>query len=85
VKDFDISMEAGGVDRALKKTFNVTVSENHLEIHLFWAGKGTCCNPIQGYYGPSISALNVVPGNCLNLLIKLSMFRLCFSGSHCYC
>ncbi|KAG6788149.1 hypothetical protein POTOM_004203 [Populus tomentosa] len=61
LKDFDISMEAGGVDRAITKTFNVTVSENHLEIHLFWAGKGTCCNPVQGYYGPIISALNVVP------------------------
>nr|TKR97680.1 putative LRR receptor-like serine/threonine-protein kinase [Populus alba] len=61
LKDFDISMEAGGVDIAITKTFNVTVSENHLEIHLFWAGKGTCCNPVQGYYGPIISALNVVP------------------------
>ncbi|KAL3609714.1 hypothetical protein D5086_000734 [Populus alba] len=61
LKDFDISMEAGGVDRAITKTFNVTVSENYLEIHLFWAGKGTCCTPVQGYYGPIISALNVVP------------------------
>ncbi|KAF9689160.1 hypothetical protein SADUNF_Sadunf01G0062700 [Salix dunnii] len=61
LKDFDISKEAGGVDRAITKTFNVNVSENHLEIHLFWAGKGTCCNPVQGYYGPIISALNVVP------------------------
>nr|TKR97677.1 putative LRR receptor-like serine/threonine-protein kinase [Populus alba] len=58
---FDIYIQAGGVDRAITKTFNVTVSENHLEIHLFWAGKGTCCNPVQGYYGPIISALNVVP------------------------
>lgn len=62
-KDFDISKEAGGVERALEKKFNATVSENYLEIHLFWAGKGTCCNPIQGYYGPSISALSVVSGN----------------------
>ncbi|KAF9689154.1 hypothetical protein SADUNF_Sadunf01G0062100 [Salix dunnii] len=60
LKDFDISKEAGGVDRGITKTFNVNVSENHLEIHLFWAGKGTCCNPMQGYYGPIISALNVV-------------------------
>eukprot|EP00261_Vitis_vinifera_P036792 XP_019078035.1 PREDICTED: probable LRR receptor-like serine/threonine-protein kinase At1g56130 isoform X4 [Vitis vinifera] len=59
-KDFDISKEAGGVERALEKKFYATVSENYLEIHLFWAGKGTCCNPIQGYYGPSISALSVV-------------------------
>ncbi|KAG6782952.1 hypothetical protein POTOM_012379 [Populus tomentosa] len=62
LKDFDISKEAGGVERSITRTFNVTVSENHLEIHLFWAGKGTCCTPVQGYYGPIISALNVVPG-----------------------
>uniref|UniRef100_A0A6N2JX36 non-specific serine/threonine protein kinase n=1 Tax=Salix viminalis TaxID=40686 RepID=A0A6N2JX36_SALVM len=62
LKDFDISKEAGGVERSITRTFNVTVSENHLEIHLFWAGKGTCCTPVQGYYGPIISAINVVPG-----------------------
>ncbi|KAK7860523.1 putative lrr receptor-like serine/threonine-protein kinase [Quercus suber] len=37
-KDFDISKEAGGVDRALQKIFKANVSENYLEIHLFWAG-----------------------------------------------
>lgn len=60
-KDFDISKEAGGVQRAITRNFNATVTENHLEIHLFWAGKGTCCIPVQGYYGPSISAIRVVP------------------------
>ncbi|KAG2689611.1 hypothetical protein I3760_09G146700 [Carya illinoinensis] len=59
-KDFDISKEAGGVERALEKVFNATVSENYLEVHLFWAGKGTCCVPVQGYYGPMISALRAV-------------------------
>ncbi|XP_024046220.1 probable LRR receptor-like serine/threonine-protein kinase At1g56140 isoform X2 [Citrus clementina] len=59
-KDFDISKEAGGPNRAIIKNFNATVSENHLEIHLFWAGKGTCCVPKQGDYGPAISALSVV-------------------------
>lgn len=38
--------------------------ENFLEIHLFWAGKGTCCVPVAGYYGPSISAISVTPGVC---------------------
>ncbi|GKV50308.1 hypothetical protein SLEP1_g57020 [Rubroshorea leprosula] len=60
LKDFDISKEAGGVERAIIKNFTATVTENHLEIHLFWAGKGTCCIPDQGYYGPSISAISVV-------------------------
>ncbi|GKV50133.1 hypothetical protein SLEP1_g56845 [Rubroshorea leprosula] len=59
-KDFDISKEAGGVERAINKSFIAAVTENHLEIHLFWAGKGTCCIPLDGYYGPSISAINVV-------------------------
>ncbi|KAF8408674.1 hypothetical protein HHK36_004737 [Tetracentron sinense] len=61
VKDFDIRKEAGGIsNRAVGKKFMVQVSENYLEIHLFWAGKGTCCVPIQGYYGPSISAISVI-------------------------
>ncbi|KAK8664502.1 hypothetical protein V6N13_084290 [Hibiscus sabdariffa] len=61
LKDFDISKEAGGVLRAILRNFTVNVTENHLEIHLFWAGKGTCCTPVQGYYGPSISAISVTP------------------------
>ncbi|KAL5731439.1 hypothetical protein ACHQM5_004167 [Ranunculus cassubicifolius] len=60
VKDFDIRREAGGaIDRAVLRDFKVQVSENFLEIHLFWAGKGTCCIPRQGYYGPLISAIKV--------------------------
>ncbi|KAL5577713.1 hypothetical protein UlMin_019412 [Ulmus minor] len=58
VKDFDIVKEAGGVERAIARKFNVTVSENYLEVHLFWAGKGTCCIPKQGYYGPLIAAVH---------------------------
>ncbi|CAN6683891.1 unnamed protein product [Malus baccata var. baccata] len=58
-KDFDISKEAGGVNRAVVRKFNVSVSENYLEIHLFWAGKGTCCIPNYGHYGPLITAVHV--------------------------
>ncbi|GMN58771.1 hypothetical protein TIFTF001_027868 [Ficus carica] len=57
-KDFDISKEAGGVQRAIAREFRVNVSENYLEIHLFWAGKGTCCIPVQGYYGPLITTVH---------------------------
>nr|POE84429.1 putative lrr receptor-like serine/threonine-protein kinase [Quercus suber] len=39
----------------------ISVSQNYLEIHLFWAGKGTCCVPAQGTYGPSISAISATP------------------------
>ncbi|PIN17134.1 Serine/threonine protein kinase [Handroanthus impetiginosus] len=62
VKDFDIRREAGGASlRAITREFTVEVSENYMEIHLFWAGKGTCCVPAQGVYGPSISAISATP------------------------
>ncbi|KAH7545624.1 hypothetical protein FEM48_Zijuj01G0113200 [Ziziphus jujuba var. spinosa] len=61
LKDFDISKEAGGVNRVTERKFNVTVTENYLDIHLFWAGKGTCCIPSQGYYGPLISTVRAAP------------------------
>lgn len=63
IKDFDISKEAGGVSRATEKKLNVVVSENYLEVHLFWAGKGTCCVPEKGYYGPLISTVHAASGN----------------------
>ncbi|KAK6932000.1 Protein kinase domain [Dillenia turbinata] len=59
-KDFDISKEAGGVNIATQKNFSVNVTQNYLEIHLFWGGKGTCCIPNEDHYGPLISALSVV-------------------------
>ncbi|KAA3479131.1 putative LRR receptor-like serine/threonine-protein kinase [Gossypium australe] len=61
VKDFDISKEAGGAEKAITRRFISNVTDNHLEIHLLWTGKGTCCVPELGYYGPSISAISVVP------------------------
>ncbi|CAN6203523.1 unnamed protein product [Urochloa humidicola] len=61
-KNFNIRKTAGGKSfNAVSKTYTATVSKNFLEIHLFWAGKGTCCIPKQGYYGPMISALSVTP------------------------
>ncbi|KAI6684277.1 hypothetical protein NL676_030190 [Syzygium grande] len=60
LKDFDIREEAGGRSfQAVEKVIKVQVSENFVEIHFFWAGKGTCCVPIRGTYGPSISAIHV--------------------------
>ncbi|XP_058183265.1 probable LRR receptor-like serine/threonine-protein kinase At1g56140 isoform X3 [Rhododendron vialii] len=60
-KDFDIKKEAGGVSfQAVQMVFPAQVSKNYVEIHLFWAGKGTCCIPSFGTYGPSISAISAV-------------------------
>ncbi|XP_057485813.1 probable LRR receptor-like serine/threonine-protein kinase At1g56140 isoform X2 [Actinidia eriantha] len=62
LKDFDIRKEAGEASwRAVQREFKTRVSENYLEIHLFWAGKGTCCVPVQGTYGPLISAISTTP------------------------
>uniref|UniRef100_A0A0D3G0C6 non-specific serine/threonine protein kinase n=1 Tax=Oryza barthii TaxID=65489 RepID=A0A0D3G0C6_9ORYZ len=61
-KNFDIRKTAGDKSyTVVKKQYKVPVTKNFLEIHLFWAGKGTCCIPTQGYYGPTISALSVLP------------------------
>ncbi|KAL2326865.1 hypothetical protein Fmac_020292 [Flemingia macrophylla] len=61
LKDFDIQKEAGGVSfKAVQQKFRIEVSENYLEIHLFWAGKGTCCIPSQGTYGPLIQAIQAI-------------------------
>ncbi|GER48103.1 leucine-rich repeat receptor-like protein kinase [Striga asiatica] len=61
-RNFDIRREAGGIDlRAVTRDYRVSVTENYLEVHLFWAGKGTCCVPARGSYGPLISAVNFVP------------------------
>lgn len=62
LKDFDIQKAAGGImNQAVQREFKVQVTENYLDIHFFWAGKGTCCIPAQGTYGPSVSAINAIP------------------------
>ncbi|KAF8026883.1 hypothetical protein BT93_F3393 [Corymbia citriodora subsp. variegata] len=59
-KDFDIRKEAGGSSfAAVPKLYQAQVTANYLEIHFFWAGKGTCC--IQATYGPLISAISAEP------------------------
>ncbi|KAL2894544.1 hypothetical protein RDABS01_010453, partial [Bienertia sinuspersici] len=61
-RNFDIRREAGGESyRPVRKNYTTHVTANYLEIHLFWTGKGTCCIPRQGTYGPSISAISVTP------------------------
>ncbi|XP_062087298.1 probable LRR receptor-like serine/threonine-protein kinase At1g53430 [Humulus lupulus] len=63
-KDFNIVEKAGGAHRVTTKTFdNIFVSGGTLEIHLYWAGKGTNALPQRGSgaYGPLISAITVTP------------------------
>ncbi|KAK1424848.1 hypothetical protein QVD17_20187 [Tagetes erecta] len=60
IKDFDIENAAGGVDRAVIKTFkNVRVTNATLEIRFQYAGKGTTAVPTRGLYGPLVSAISM--------------------------
>lgn len=70
LKNFDINKEAGGVPRrAVKRDFTALVTENYIDVHFFWAGKGTCCVPSQGDYGPLISAISATPSKSSALLL----------------
>ncbi|WJX67809.1 hypothetical protein P8452_52245 [Trifolium repens] len=58
-KDFNIEEEAGGVGKKVVKRFKkVIVTNNTLEIRLYWAGKGREALPDKSVYGPLISAIS---------------------------
>lgn len=59
LKDYNIAERAGGVGKSITETFDVTVSGNTIEIHLYWVGKGTTLVPSEGVYGPLISAITI--------------------------
>ncbi|KAM0938353.1 putative protein kinase RLK-Pelle-DLSV family [Dioscorea sansibarensis] len=61
LQDFNIAKEANGTGRAITKSYNANVTNNTLEIHFQWAGKGTMAIPRKGVYGPLISAISVTP------------------------
>ncbi|KAL5555171.1 hypothetical protein UlMin_037407 [Ulmus minor] len=61
LKDFNIMEKAGGVGIGHTETFDVFVNGSTLEVHLYWAGKGTTDIPEKGVYGPLISAITVTP------------------------
>ncbi|KAI3778827.1 hypothetical protein L2E82_08212 [Cichorium intybus] len=61
-QDFDIKRAAGGASFSpVSREVTAQVSNNYLEIHLFWTGKGTCCVPTPGTFGPLISAISATP------------------------
>ncbi|PRQ29276.1 putative non-specific serine/threonine protein kinase [Rosa chinensis] len=60
LKDFNIEVEAQGVDKAVIKEFKaVEVKDKTLEIRFHWSGKGTTASPRRGVYGPLISAITI--------------------------
>ncbi|XP_024008636.1 probable LRR receptor-like serine/threonine-protein kinase At1g29720 isoform X1 [Eutrema salsugineum] len=62
-RDFSIRDEANGTHKEVIKEVNVTVTDNTLEIRLYWAGKGTTIIPKRGNYGSLISAISVCPSS----------------------
>ncbi|KAG2320648.1 hypothetical protein Bca52824_013861 [Brassica carinata] len=62
-EDFNIRLEANGTHREVIKEVNTTVTNNTLEIRLYWAGKGTTIIPKRGNYGSLISAISVCPSS----------------------
>ncbi|XP_062087296.1 probable LRR receptor-like serine/threonine-protein kinase At1g53430 isoform X2 [Humulus lupulus] len=60
LSDFNIAERAGGVNIGHNVTFDdIFVDGSTLEIHLYWAGKGTTTIPQKSVYGPLISAISV--------------------------
>ena len=62
LKDFNIVMKAGGVDKVYIHNWTALVTNRALEIRLHWARKGTTMSPKKGTYGPLISAIDVEAG-----------------------
>lgn len=59
LKDFNIQEAAGNSFIGIVKTFVAQVRNGVLDIHLFYAGKGTCCMPDGRWsFGPLISAIS---------------------------
>lgn len=73
LKDFNIMEEAGGVGKGIVREYDVLVNGSTLEIHLYWAGKGTTAIPDRGVYGPLISAITVTPSK-LHPCSRISAF-----------
>ncbi|GKC91456.1 probable LRR receptor-like serine/threonine-protein kinase [Tanacetum coccineum] len=62
LKDFNIVEAADGVGKGIYRDFeNIMVNGSTIDIHLYWAGKGTTAIPDRGVYGPLISAITITP------------------------
>ncbi|TKY60083.1 LRR receptor serine/threonine-protein kinase RFK1 [Spatholobus suberectus] len=61
MKDFNIEGETHVAQKPhIMAIYNVTVTDNILEIRFYWAGKGTTRIPVSGVYGPLISAFSII-------------------------
>ncbi|KAF8364823.1 hypothetical protein HHK36_033201 [Tetracentron sinense] len=60
LKDFNIIDESKAPNKVVIKNFSATVIDHTLEIHFYWAGKGSINVPPY-LYGPLISAISIIP------------------------
>lgn len=80
LQDFDIAKEAKGTGKKIIKNFTADINGT-LEIHFYWAGKGTHSIPQKGAFGPLISAISVTPSK-LSVHPSLLFFsRIIFPGN----
>lgn len=70
LEDFDIEAVAGGAQRPTINIYNVSVTNNMLDIRLQFAGKGTTRIPKRGVYGPIISAVSISSGHLNTYFVK---------------
>lgn len=50
LEDFDIEQSTGGAGKPVIKSFITFVTNHTLEIHFYWAGRGTTGIPYRGFY-----------------------------------
>ena len=62
LKYFNIKEAAEELTVPVVKKYTINVTKNFLEVHNFWAGKGTCCVPSPQTHGSLVSANRVTPG-----------------------
>lgn len=74
--------KAGGVGKGITEEFNVDVNDSTLEIHLYWAGKGTTAIPDRGVYGPLISAISVTPSKFFSYYYLFPIFLSTTNSCH---
>lgn len=68
-KNFDIENETNVAEKPLVlPIYNISITNNVLEIRFYWAGKGTTRIPDVGVYGLLVSAFSVVSSEYYLLL-----------------
>ena len=65
--NYNINSTAGGPKKTVIENYTTVVNNGQLEIHLYWAGKGSSGDS-PDYNGPLLSAISVTPGKTMRPL-----------------